>query len=159
IEAFTVENHLGPHSFHRGDLARIGGFRDYNASFDAEQLSSKSYRLSVISCRSGNHAFRFFFVVELRNEIYSAAYFDRAGWLIVLVLYVDFGAYQLVDRRIRMHRGRTEIRLNTTSRYHYIANVRLFQSQLCPFLLISSARLCATKQDSKTRSGTKTIFV
>src|SRR5262249_13681279 len=117
VEAFTVENYLSPHSSHRSDLARVGGFRDPNASFDAEQLRSIGYRLPVIPCRSGNHASRFLFVVELRNEIYSAAHLERADWLIVLVLNVDFGAYQLVDRRIRMHWGTPEIRLNTTSRY------------------------------------------
>jgi len=75
-----------------------------------QQPRGIGHRLPVIASRGGNYPARAFVRWELRNKVDAAAHFERAHWLVVFVLDVNFCAEQRIHRRIAVQRRARQVR-------------------------------------------------
>ena len=78
---------LGAHTFHGGNLARIGFFGDDDDGFNAEKTRGIGDGLSMIAGRGRDDAAFALLSTELRNKVDAATHLEGPYWLVVLVFY------------------------------------------------------------------------
>jgi hypothetical protein len=70
----------------------------------------------VVAGRRGDHAAFALLGAQLRDEVDATAHLERADRLVVLVLDVDLGPEQVVERRVAVQRGGAEVRRDAAAR-------------------------------------------
>ncbi len=110
VEVLTVLDQLRALRAHRGQLDRVGAFRDAHAGRDAEEARGVGDRLPVVASRGGDQSAPPLVLPELRDEVDAAADLEGAHRLMVLVLHPDLGPEQLVESGIGIERRRPQMR-------------------------------------------------
>ena len=121
FELRAVKHDFGTHAAHGRDLARIGAFRHDDDNANIEQLPRIRDRLAVIARGSADQSAAAFGRSHLRNQVDAAAHFEGTDRLVVLVLYVNLRADQVVQRGIVEERRRTQIRGDALTCSEHIA--------------------------------------
>ena len=75
----------------------------------AEEPRGEGHRLAVVAGRGGDHPGGPLGGGQLRDQVDTAAHLERADRLVVLVLDIDLGADQLVQRRIAVQRRARQV--------------------------------------------------
>src|SRR5258706_12025995 len=87
VEGRTVLDDLGTHTFHGGNLARVGLFGHDDDGFDTEEACGIGDGLPVIAGGGRDDAAIALLSTELRNKVDAATHLEGPYRLVVLVFY------------------------------------------------------------------------